>query len=162
MTRDVEEGFAWFFRAQFPRVVSTVYLILHDHGHAEEIAQDAFIQLFERWTKISRYEQPEAWVRRVAIRMAVRHARRERLRNLLERRGDGWTAPDDVPVDVHAAVLRLPPAQRAAVVLFYFEDRPISEIADFLGCTRSTAKVHLHKARQRLASLLKEEIDDVL
>jgi hypothetical protein len=31
-----EEGFAWFFRAQFPRVVSTVYLILHDHGHAEE------------------------------------------------------------------------------------------------------------------------------
>jgi RNA polymerase sigma-70 factor (ECF subfamily) len=49
-----------------------------------------------------------------------------------------------------------------AVVLHYFEDRPVAEIADVLGCAPATARVHLHKARPRLASLLHEEVDDVV
>jgi RNA polymerase sigma factor (sigma-70 family) len=47
--------------------------------------------------------------------------------------------------------------QRAAVVLFYFEDRPVSEVAEILDCSTSTAKVHLHKARKKLAELLTGE-----
>ena len=54
------------------------------------------------------------------------------------------------------AIGQLPPAQRAAVVLFYFEDRPAGEIARILGCAGSTARVHLVHARARLAELLHE------
>ncbi len=54
------------------------------------------------------------------------------------------------------AIRLLPPAQRAAVVLFYFEDRPAGEIARILGCAESTARVHLVHARARLAELLHE------
>ncbi|MBA2634710.1 MAG: sigma-70 family RNA polymerase sigma factor [Chloroflexi bacterium] len=48
----------------------------------------------------------------------------------------------------------MPPRQRAVVALFYYEDRPLTEIAELLGCSHSTAKVHLFKARRRLAGLL--------
>ena len=65
------------------------------------------------------------------------------------------TVRDDA---VLAAVRALPPAQRAAVVLFYFEDRPVSEIAEILDCSPATAKVHLHRARKKLAEFLGEEV----
>jgi RNA polymerase sigma-70 factor (ECF subfamily) len=44
--------------------------------------------------------------------------------------------------------------------LFYFEDRPLPEVADLLGCSHATAKVHVFNARQRLATLLTEEVLD--
>jgi len=159
------EAFTAFFAAEYPRMVRTVYLVVHDHGRAEEIAQDAFVQLLDHWETVSGYEQPAAWVRRVAIRMAVRAGNRERRRSLLERRSrtepDEVSQPDGTSDAVLAAVRTLPTNQRAAIVLHYFEDRPVAEIADVLGCAPATARVHLYKARRHLAELLHEEVDDV-
>lgn len=161
-----EAAFSAFFTAEYTRMVRTVYLVVHDHGRAEEITQDAFVQLLDHWEKVAGYEQPGAWVRRVAIRMAVRALRREQARPWLERRSRPDVATtEDLPVsrdEVAAAVRALPTNQRVAIVLHYFEDRPVAEIADALGCAPATARVHLHKARHRLAALLHEEVDDVV
>jgi RNA polymerase sigma factor (sigma-70 family) len=161
--RDAE--FAWFFRTEYEAVVRTMYLIVHDRELARDIAQEAFVQLFTRWRRISQYERPDAWVRRVGIRMAVRAMKRERLRPGLERELDVASLPKPVDVDVLQAVRKLPAAQRAAVVLFYFEDRPVAEVAEIIGCPEVTAKVYLHRARKRLAALLSEreteEAEDV-
>jgi DNA-directed RNA polymerase specialized sigma24 family protein len=155
------DAFTWFFRAEYPAVLKTVWLVVHDRGRAEEITQDAFVQLLLRWPKVARYQRPDAWVRRIAIRMAVRGLRRAALGRVLEREMEAPMVPAPVDVDLLAAVRRLPPAQRAAVVLFYFEDRPVAEIAPILGCTESTARAHLFKARRRLAELLGEAVADV-
>jgi RNA polymerase sigma-70 factor (ECF subfamily) len=155
-----EEGFSWFYRAEFPAVVRTVFLILHDRGRAEDIAQESFIQLLSRWKKVSAYERPDAWVRRVAIRLAIRTVRRDRLRSRLEDGIEPPDAPGPLDVDVTRAIRTLSPAQRAAVVLFYFEDRPVAQVADILNCSEATAKVHLHRARKRLGQLLGEEVAD--
>jgi RNA polymerase sigma-70 factor (ECF subfamily) len=50
--------------------------------------------------------------------------------------------------------------QRAVVVLFYLEDRPMEEVADLLDCRPSTGFVHLHRARHRLAELLSETVSE--
>ena len=162
---DAEAEFTAFFRAEYAKVVRTVTVVVGDRAVAEEIAQDAFIQLLDHWAKVCRYERPDAWVRRVAIRMASRAGRRDRLRRVLEI----VSAPDEVvrePVEVdsavYAAVRRLPLGQRTAVVLYYLEDRPVAEVADLMACSASTARVHLHKARRRLAELLDGSVDDVL
>jgi RNA polymerase sigma factor (sigma-70 family) len=155
-----------FFRAEFASVTRAAYLIVRDRGAAEDVAQEAFTQLLLHWSKISRYERPDAWVRRIAIRRAVRFAQRERLRNVLVR----WMEPpratveSSVDPDLAAAIQQLPPQQRAAVVLHYFEDRPLTEVATILGCSHATAKVHVFKARQRLAQVLRmpaEAVTDV-
>jgi RNA polymerase sigma-70 factor (ECF subfamily) len=157
-----EDEYAAFYRAEFPHVVRTSYLIVHDRHRAEEIAQEAFIQLFTHWAKVSRYEQPGAWVRRVAIRIASRSAHRERVRPELERGTADAAPPEMVPQDVDLlnAIKQLPTRQRAAVALFYFEDRPLTEVAHILDCSHAAAKVHVFNARRGLAELLGEEVAD--
>jgi RNA polymerase sigma-70 factor (ECF subfamily) len=155
-----EEEFSAFYLAEFQEVVRASYLIVHDRQRAEEIAQEAFIQLLTHWRKVSEYQQPAAWVRRVAIRMAMRSARRERLRPGLERQTSLPPVLTAQDVDLLNAVKRLPPRQRAAVALFYFEDRPLSEVANIMGCSHAAAKVHVFNARRRLADLLGEEALD--
>jgi RNA polymerase sigma factor (sigma-70 family) len=159
-----EAEYSEFFRAEFASVARTAYLIVNNPHAAEELAQDAFTQLLVNWPKVSRYERPDAWVRRVAIRLAVRFARREQMRDLLLRWVDQPRPASSADLDLARAIRALPPRQRAAVALYYYEDRPLTEIAALLGCSHSTAKVHLFKARRRLATLLGEdhrEGDDV-
>jgi RNA polymerase sigma-70 factor (ECF subfamily) len=152
--RDAE--FTGFFLSAYPALVGTLSLIVHDRETARDIAQEAFIQLFTRWQRVSRYEMPEAWLRRVAIRMAVRAARRERLRPSIESHAERASIAGPVDLDAIRAIARLSPTQRAAVALFYLEDKPVREVAAILGCSTATAKVHLHRARNRLAELLSE------
>jgi RNA polymerase sigma-70 factor (ECF subfamily) len=156
-----DDDFSWFFRHEFRTVVRTAFVILRDRGRAEDVAQEAFAQLYVHWRKVSRYERPDAWVRRVAIRRALRLLKRERMRRTLERATEpGAVDAATADVDLMREIGSLPPRQRAAVALFYFEDRPTSEIAVILGCSESTAKVHLFKARRHLAAALGEEEDD--
>ena len=148
------------FSVEFPAVMRTVYLILHELDRAEDITQDAFVQLLRHWKKVSRYDRPGAWVRRVAIRLAVDGLKRDRLRAMLERSTEPPTVPGPADVDLIRAIRQLPPMQRAAVVLIYFEDRPVPEITAILGCSESTARVHLHRARKHLAEILGEEVSE--
>ena len=153
--------FEWVFRSTYPSVLRTTYLILHDRGRAEEITQDAFLRLCERWRGVARIDQPAAWVRRVATRAAVRQARLNRLRfsSVAVDEPTRWDAMPDV--DLARAVASLPPQQRAAVALYYLEDLPVDEVAHVLDVSSSTVKQHLHRARARLATLLSEVTEEV-
>lgn len=153
--------YTWFFRAEFRAVAQTAYLIMHDRQRAEDVAQEAFTQLLVHWKKVSRYQRPDAWVRRVAIRLASRTASRERRRAELESDATREHRMPERDLDLVRALRSLPPQQRAAVALYYFEDRPTAEVAHILDCSESTATVHLHKARKRLAEILGEEALDV-
>jgi RNA polymerase sigma-70 factor (ECF subfamily) len=160
--REAEAEYSWFYRGEYPNVVRTVFLILHDRPRAEDITQDAFVQLYVNWNKVSRYQRPDAWVRRVAIRMAIRHIKRERMRAMLERETRTSSMPPMVDVDLLRAMRKLPVTQQVAVVLFYFEDRPIAEIEHILGTSEGAVKMALSRARHQLGELLGEEvIEDV-
>ena len=157
---DPTAEFTRFFEVEFQSVVRTAYLIVHDRQRAEDVAQEAFAQLYVHWAKVAAYQRPDAWVRRVAIRMAMRSASREHRRQDLEREVAPSAGAGPQDIDLIRAVRQLPPQQRAAVALFYFEDRPLTEIAHILDCAESTARVHLVKARRRLGELLGEEVLD--
>jgi RNA polymerase sigma-70 factor (sigma-E family) len=156
---ETESAFAWLFRDEYPAIVRTAYLMLGDREAAEDVAQEAFVRLYARWRKVSRYERPGAWVRRVAIREASRARRRPRALVVAPEQPGPAEPPADL--DLRRALLSLPPNQRAAVVLHYLEDLPVAQIAELMGVATSTAKVHLHRARKRLAMLLGEETNDV-
>jgi RNA polymerase sigma factor (sigma-70 family) len=149
--------FTSFFRQEFAPVLRTVELIVRDHGRAEELTQDAFVQLMRHWSKISLYERPDAWVRRVAIHLALRALQRDRLWQLVRSRLLPTAPARPSRFDLDGAIRQLPGSQRAAIVLHYYEDRPTADVAAVLGCSESTARVHLHHARKRLAELLRED-----
>jgi len=159
-SEDFEESYEWFFRGEYQGVLRTVFVIVGDRETARDLTQEAFIRLYRHWKKVSSYDLPDAWVRHVAVRLGIQHLRRKRLQDRFvpEERDHSF---DPVIWDVQRAVKSLPPAQRAAVALFYFEDRPSSEIARILDCSESTVRVHLHKARHKLAHLLEGSKTDV-
>ena len=160
MQTDERRDYEQVFRASFASIMRTVFLIVHDQGAAEEVTQDAFVKLLAKWGSVAAYDRPEAWVRKVAVRMAVRHVGREARRRIKEATAQSVpqaaaAIPDH---DVASAVQQLAPMQRAVVVLHYFEDRPVLEIARTLQVSESTVKQHLFRARARLAQTLGEEV----
>ncbi len=158
---DIDDAYAVFFRAEYDSVLKTARLIIRDPQRAEDIAQDAFVRLYQHWRMVSRYERPDAWVRRVAIRLAVRDVRRARTRELLEPKASIPQPFGQRDLAITDAMKLLPPMQQAAIALFYLEDRPVAEIADLLAISVSTCTVHLTRGRRRLADLLRSEFDPV-
>lgn len=155
----VAEDFDDFYRREFPLMVALASSVGAGPGVAEDLAQDALIKAHRNWTKISQYDNPGTWVRRVTINLATSSARRKtsEMKAKLKLRNSAslaltLTSPEHEPI--WAAVAELPPQQRAAIALHYLEDRPVAQIAEILECSPSTAKVHLHKARTRLAEQL--------
>jgi RNA polymerase sigma-70 factor (ECF subfamily) len=150
------------FVEEYPRVVRTVFLVVQDEGRAEEVTQDAFVQLLRHWSKVRDYDRPGAWVRRVALRLAVRTVRREQRLAALTRRLRPERV-EELPVfpispETMSAIRSLPVKERAVVVLHYLEDRPVDQTADLLECTPSAVKMRLSRARHHLSDLLAEEV----
>jgi RNA polymerase sigma factor (sigma-70 family) len=144
-------GFEDVFRTEYPGIVRVLGPIVGSVADAESVAQDAFVKAFSRWRRVGGYDRPGAWIQRVAIRDAVRLARRHRPASA------GLVAATDpsddlaVRVDLREALTRWPGRQRACVVLYYLADRPVAEVAETLGCKEATVRVHLHRARAALA-----------
>jgi DNA-directed RNA polymerase specialized sigma24 family protein len=152
-----DDGFSEWFRVEYGPVLRVVRVIVGDQAVAQEVTQDAFEQALRRWSRVRDHDRPGAWVRRVAIRRAVR----VRDRRIAEPAFVPPDPPTGADVDLLAAVAALPRAQRAAVALFYLEDRPVAEVAELMECSESTVKVHLHRARARLAVALALDPEEV-
>lgn len=159
--RDKDE-FERVFRSAYRPVLQTVSLVLQDRGRAEEVTQDAFVRLYERWGGAVTYEHPGAWVRKVAVRDAIRRANRERVVPVVAL-VETQTAVDRLPdLDLLRAVGALPPKQRAAVALHYLEDLPVVQVAELMGVAPATVRQHLFKARSKLAERLGQTMEEVV
>jgi RNA polymerase sigma-70 factor (ECF subfamily) len=157
-----DPAFSELFELEYPLQVRTAYLIVGDEGLAREIAQEAFARAMARWRRLKHYERPGAWLRLVTVRLALR-TRDHRVREpAIDPNRAADLAVVDAPTDpaVVAAVLDLPRRQRAAVTLHYLCDQPVDEVARLMGTKAATVRVHLHRARARLAVVLGEEMSD--
>lgn len=72
------EAYAAFYERSYAVLVGQVFVVTTDRGEAEEAVQEAFARLWPRWSRISGYENREAWVRRVALNIAMKRWRRAR------------------------------------------------------------------------------------
>jgi RNA polymerase sigma factor (sigma-70 family) len=132
---------------------------------AEDLVQDALIDAHRRWDVIGRYEDPSLWARRVVLNRSVsRWRRRGRERDAVARLADRRpTVEDDELVladeALWAAVRSLSTRQRDVVLLLWFEDLRVSEVASVLGCGEETVRTHWRRARARLAEQLGENDD---
>jgi RNA polymerase sigma-70 factor, ECF subfamily len=165
------DDFGEFYEASYRRVVGVVAAITGDRHQAEDIAQEAFSRALTRWHRVARYELPEAWVRKVALRLtidAARRARRVRIMSTLLAVGQRGASSD--PYDLHdpleatalsVALMRLPLPQRQVLVLYYLADLPVDDIARDCGISVGTVRTRLTAARHRLHRELAESDEEV-
>ena len=153
-----QDDFAEFYEASYRRMVALVAAMTGDRCQAEDIAQEAFARALTRWPRVARYDLPEAWVRRVAIRLTIDATRRThralRLSARLAAR-QGSPARDPLAATaVHLALMRLPLPKRQVLVLYYLADLPVEAIARERGLPAGTVKTRLAAARRRLEAEL--------
>jgi RNA polymerase sigma factor (sigma-70 family) len=139
------------YREEGPKLWRALMSFSGDRSIADEALAEAFAQLLGRGSEV---RSPSAWVWRSAFRIAAGELRR---RGMASPSGDSesYELADPLP-EVLAALAALPPNQRAVVVLHDYADRPTTEIADSLGITRSTVRVHLSQARRKLRKTLED------
>jgi RNA polymerase sigma-70 factor (ECF subfamily) len=141
----------------FRRLVVHLYAVSGDLNEAQEAVQEAFTRALAAPRRFARLENPEAWLRRVAVNVVrSRHRRRRVLDRLLRRIGPPPAVVDRSPehVALLAALRSLPEGQRHALALHYLVDLPVDEVAAALGVPAGTVKSRLSRGRQALAELL--------
>lgn len=150
--RVAADDFEAFFRAEYARMVAVLAVVSGRREDAADAVQAAFAEAHLRWDQVRGFDDPAAWVRRVARNRVIdevrRSARHDRLHRLLPRHGD--VGPPEAS-ELTDAIRSLPDGQRVAVALHYFDDLPIAEVADLLGVATGTVKSQLAAARRRLA-----------
>lgn len=151
-----DEAFVALVRAEHANLLRTVRALVGDPEAARDLVQEAFARTYQRWSTVRGYDAPGACARRIAIRLALRHNQRRGRRPEVEATFAPAAPTEPRDLDLQRALLALPGKQRLAVVLHYLEDRPVAEVATLIGCKEATAKVHLHRGRNRLAELLGE------
>lgn len=141
------------YRSEGARLWSAVHAYTGDRGITDDAVAEAFAQLLRRGDEV---RNPGAWVWTTAFRVAARE---------LQRRQATVPDPPDTPYDpampdqrVLSAIARLSDRQRASVVLHYYADRPVKEVADLLGSTSAAVRVHLFRARTNLRDLLGDDL----
>ena len=150
MAQDVE--FQEFFVGQYEALCRLGYWLTGDRGEGEELAQEALVRVYWRWAIVRRLDRPGGYARKVLVnryRSLLRRALVE-ARHAGRARADAEPADHDGSLVLWAAVRRLPPRQRAVVVLRYQEDLPEVEVARLLGCSVGTVKSTASRALARL------------
>jgi len=150
-------AFDEFYRASAQRVVHVVYASTGDLELARDSTQEAFARAWQRWDQVSTADEPLAWVRTVARRIAISAWRKDTNRTrAMERHGplDGPAGPSEDRVAVVAALRRLGDDIRETLALHYLADLSVEEIARQTGSPAGTIKARLHRGRAQLARTL--------
>ena len=163
-----EQEFAEYFAARRDAVRRTAYLMCGDWHRADDLAQTAFVALHRRWHKIRDREALDAYVRRTVVRAVIDESRRPWRR---ERFTDQLPDTPTVATDVGDAIAtrhvlldglrKVPPRQRAVLVLRFLEGLDVAAAAKVLRCTEGTVKSQTARGLETLRTELGDVLDDL-
>lgn len=159
----MSESFDEFYAAHFGALVVQLRAGTGDLAEAQDVVQEAFCRAWSRWDRLSGYDDPVGWVRRVAWNLAVSRWRRGRTarRYAQRERVEHVDGPNPDRVDLIAALATLPTNQRRAVALFYLADLSTADIAQDCRVPESTVRSWLRRARIALMESLGGPLQEV-
>ncbi len=147
----------------------TAYLITGDYSYSEDVVQDTFVKVYLHCKELKNDSGFKAWMMQILVRTAYKCGRKKSRElpddEVTQKMDTGRTLSslEQVIMQEEAeaitqAVRKLPVKQRTVVVLYYYQEYQISEIAQIVGCLEGTVKSRLHTARKKLKSVLKTEL----
>jgi RNA polymerase sigma-70 factor (ECF subfamily) len=150
------------YRKYYDKVHAIARGVLLDTDEAQDAVQEIFTLVYRHLGRFDRRSRFSTWLFRVAVNRSIQQARRvrRRSRNVELDEALGYEAPEAREVAdprVASAMTKLAPADRALLVLFYWEELSLQEIAESLGCGVNAAKTRLYRARERFRVLYEVE-----
>ncbi|MFE6333352.1 SigE family RNA polymerase sigma factor [Streptomyces sp. NPDC057806] len=158
-----DEEFRSFVTGRWPRLMRTAFLLTGEQHAAEDLVQSTLEQVYVAWRRVGSADEPDAYVRRVMINSHARKHRR-RLKEFLAPKDDSGLVreiPDtgdriaqaDDRNALLTALAQLPPRQREAVVLRYWEDLTETQTAQAMGCSVGAVKSNAAKGIAKLRAI---------
>ncbi|WP_283139638.1 SigE family RNA polymerase sigma factor [Rhizohabitans arisaemae] len=158
MSDDGHEEFRQYVVARGPTLLRAAYTLTGNRADAEDLLQAALTKTYLAWEGIQERAALDGYVRRAMVNIQISWWRRRRLReHLFDEVPEPSVAPEpdgDLHVQLQEALDRLPPRQRAVVVLRYYEDLTEPEIAKILEINVGTVKSTLSRAVAKLRGFL--------
>lgn len=153
-------GFDAFYTGTSRRVLHQMYAMTGNLADAQDLVQEAYARAWQRWSSVSTYDDPEAWVRTVAWRLAASRWRKTKngLAAML-RHGpaDHAAEPSIDNVALVTALRQVPEAQRRTIVLHHLVGLSVAEVAHEMRTPEGTVKARLARGRAALAQLLTDD-----
>jgi RNA polymerase sigma-70 factor (ECF subfamily) len=155
-----EAEFREIFLVSYPRLVVQLYGVTGDAAEAEDLVQEAFVRAAAAGRRFTALDNPEAWLRTVAVN--IHRSRWRKRRNFFRVRDRLAVRPTDLPeledrFDVIEALRGLPAGQREVVALHYLADLDVAEVARTLRIAEGTVKSRLSRGRDALALALADK-----
>lgn len=152
--RDLE--FADFVTAAHTSLLRTARLLTGDPHTAEDLVQAALVRVYLHWGRSAGWDSPQAYARKVVVNLYATWRRRRWHTEVVRPEKD--SAPDghdmagsaEARLELGRALAALPRAQRAVVVLRFYEDLSVEQTAELLGCSPGTVKSRTNRALERL------------
>lgn len=140
-----EESYTEYVTARLPALRRIAYLLCGDSHRADDIVQNAITRLYVHWRKARAADNLDAYVRTIVVRTFLNEQRTgwfSRTRVVDAPPEEAAPPGPDVETSqvLHAALGRVPPKQRAVLVLRFLLDQPVTVVADMLGCSIGTVK----------------------
>ena len=163
--RSTRDDFEEFAIARTPHLYRTAWLLAGDRHHAEDLVQEALAKMFRAWRGLSRIENPAAYAQTVLTRTFISQRRR---RSWSERPTSALPDTADRPGDpalrlsLQQALAELTPLDRAVLVLRFFEDRSVEQVALDLGKNAGAIRTRTSRALERLRAVLGADLDHLI
>jgi len=160
---EADDVFDELFRQYEQPICSYLARMTGDPARAQELAQETFVRAYRALARGERWDNPRAWLYRVASRLATDDYRRRKLLQWLPLRD---TDPDPAPAveaqvadqaAVQAALEALPPKYRLPLLLYAYAEYKVVEVAEMLGLSESAVKMRLSRAREKFRRAYEEE-----
>ena len=150
--RGSASGIEALFRLHWPRAYRAAFLVVHDSGAAEDIAQESFLAALRNLDRFDRRRPFGPWLHRIVVNRAIDWSRARALRGETELSDTvaGPEQPASLDGSVLAALAALPPEHRAVIVLRHLLEYTPGEISELLGLPRGTVNSRLRRGLDSL------------
>jgi RNA polymerase sigma-70 factor (sigma-E family) len=144
-----DDEYTEFVAARLQAMRWVAYFLCQDWHHADDLVQVTITRLYVQWHRVRVLDHPESYARTILVREFLRERRSGWARKVsLAADIPDWptAGPDhDDAIDVNAALADLPPRQRATLVLRFYCDQTVDQVAELLGCSAGTVKSQTFK-----------------
>ena len=173
-----KQAFKVLFDTYRPNVYKTAFLILKDYHYADDVVQETFIQVFLKIHKLENMVAFEKWLYKIAVNLCLCIIRKngkskttafdEEMDKDIVRNNEGMFLPDDIAIQketqdkIMECIYSLQVKHRTVLILFYFNNFSVKQIADIMGCSEGTVKSRLFYGKKLLKDDLIKNHSDIV
>ena len=156
-TQERTERFSELCHQEYQRVLRTAFLMTGNREEARDLAQEACVLAYRKWNHVGELDRPGAWLQRTVANLSLAWRRKHRPRESLPANVGAVPPPELADPELMAALRRLSPAQLGVIVLRYYADQSIDEVARALGKRPGTVRALTSQGLARLRRDLERE-----